>query len=178
MNTPRIPTRLRRAGLALLLASTVAATAAAQYTGPGARNLVAHTVAEVLQQPTDDRPVILTGHLVQQTGDELYLFRDSTGEITVEIDDDEFPARQPISADQLVVIRGEVEARRMRSPRIDAEKVELATATPRGAATDPAAPAQQVAPTTPAAPAARPRGPTAHRPGGVRSDDERVKSPP
>lgn len=126
MNTFRIIRPLRRSGLALLLASTVAVTAAAQYTGPGARNLVAHTVAEVLRQPTDDRPVLLTGHLVQQTGDELYLFKDATGEITVEIDDDEFPANQPIGAEQRVVIRGEVEARRLRSPRIDAEKVELA----------------------------------------------------
>lgn len=154
MNTPRITRQLRRTGLALLLASTVAGTATAQYTGPGARNMVARTVAEVLQQPTDDRPVLLTGHLVQQTGRELYLFKDSTGEITVEIDDDEFPANQPVGADQLVVIRGEVEARLMRSPRIDAEKVELAPATQHDAAADPAAPAQPGAPASPVTPGA------------------------
>lgn len=150
MNTHRITRQLRRTGLALLLASTVAATASAQYTGPGTRNMVARTVAEVLQQPTDDRPVVLTGHLVQQTGDELYLFKDSTGEITVEIDDDEFPANQPIGAEQLVVIRGEVEARRLRSPRIDAEKVELAPAAQRSAPADSATPAQRSTPADPA----------------------------
>ena len=155
MDTHRITRQLQRTGLAVLLASTVTATAVAQYTGPGTRNVVAHTVAEVLQEPTDDRPVVLTGHLVQQTGDELYLFKDSTGEITVEIDDDEFPANQPIGAEQRVVIRGEVEARLLRSTRIDAEKVELAPAAPRGAPAD-APPAQQSMPadgTTPGDPA-------------------------
>jgi len=131
MNIKPIPRPLRSAGLALLLAST-ATTAIAQYAGPGARAPttlpLATTVAEVLRDATDDRPVELTGNLVEQTGRELYLFRDDTGEITVEIDSEDFPANQQIGPDVLVKISGEVEARLMRKPRVEVERLQLAPA--------------------------------------------------
>ncbi|MDR0379254.1 MAG: NirD/YgiW/YdeI family stress tolerance protein [Candidatus Accumulibacter sp.] len=36
----------------------------------------------------DDAPVQLQGKIVRRMGDEKYLFRDASGELTVEIDDD------------------------------------------------------------------------------------------
>jgi uncharacterized protein (TIGR00156 family) len=112
---------------AVVVAFAAATTAWAQYTGPGARapasKTVARTVAEALQDATDDRPVVLTGNLVEQTGRELFLFKDTTGEIIVEIDAGDFPAGQPVGPDARVQVEGEIEARRMRKPRIEVERL-------------------------------------------------------
>ena len=113
--------------LALALGSVTAA-AVAQYVAPG-KYTSAQTVGEVLRDPVDDRPVTLTGKLVQQTGRETYLFRDDTGEIRVEIDAEAFPANQPVNADTRVQIHGEVEKRRARKPVIDVERLQLVPAT-------------------------------------------------
>ena len=82
----------------------------------------------MIREATDDRPVELTGNLVEQTGRELYLFRDATGEITVEIDSEDFPANQQIGPEVLVKITGEVEARLMRKPHVEVERLQLAPA--------------------------------------------------
>lgn len=127
-------------GIAALLAATLATTAFAQYTGPGSTQ-VARTVAEVLQDVRDDRPVELSGHIIRQTGRERYVFKDSTGEIAVEIDAEDFPPGQPVGADVLVYLTGEVEARFMRDPRIDVERVRLTPPTTTTTSPAPATPA-------------------------------------
>lgn len=114
---------------AALLAALAAASASAQYQGPGARTdatpSVVRTVAEVLRKPVDDQPVELTGTLVRQTGREAFLFRDATGEIQVEIDREDFPAAQPVGPDTRVVLTGEVETRLLRKPEIDVESLQV-----------------------------------------------------
>ena len=124
-------TRFHLAGTLLLLAA--AATASAQYTGPGARGpaalSVATTVAEVLKDPVDDRPVELTGTLMEQTGRETFVFADATGRLTVEIDAEDFPA-QPVGPEVRVHIVGEIETRLMREPRVEVEELRLASSAP------------------------------------------------
>lgn len=119
---------------AVMLAATAATTAFAQYTGPGARQDTAHaiarSVAEVLKNPVDDRPVELTGTLVRQLGRETFLFRDATGEIQVEIDAEDFPSGQQVGPDTRVVISGEVDDRPLRKPEIDVEQLRLAATAP------------------------------------------------
>lgn len=121
-----------RMAITAVLALAAATTTWAQYTGPGARHdaprTVARTVAEALKNPVDDRPVVLTGTLVRQTGRETYLFRDATGEIQVEIDHEDFPAGRAVAADTQVVIHGEVDTRLLRAPEIDVELLQLASA--------------------------------------------------
>ena len=56
----------------------------------------------------DDSPVMLKGYIVKATGDEKYQFRDNTGTITVEIDDELWQGK-PVSAKTPVVIIGEVD---------------------------------------------------------------------
>ncbi|SEL91367.1 TIGR00156 family protein [Acinetobacter sp. DSM 11652] len=56
----------------------------------------------------DDTPVKLKGYIVKATGDEKYQFRDSTGVITVDIDDELWQGK-PISAKTPVVLIGEVD---------------------------------------------------------------------
>lgn len=120
--------RRKQTGLGLLLA-LLAATASAQFTGPGARAPaslpVARTVTEILRNPTDDQPVDLTGNLLRQTGRETFVFADATGEITVEIDAEDFPAGQPVSPDVRVRITGEVETRLARAPKVEVETLSI-----------------------------------------------------
>ena len=80
-------------------------TAVAQgYTGPG---LVAVTVAEA-KNFRDDTPVVLQGKIERFLGDEKYLFTDSTGTITVEIDN-RLWAGLSINQNDTVEISGEVD---------------------------------------------------------------------
>jgi uncharacterized protein (TIGR00156 family) len=108
----------------LISLSTVAL---AQYNGPGKRAPeqlpVLRTVSEVLAKPVDDQPVRLTGTLIRQIGNETFQFRDASGEIQVEIDDDDFPQGQAVGAETRVTLVGEVETRVMRAPEIDAEQL-------------------------------------------------------
>lgn len=134
--------------VAAVLTASMATAALAQYTGPGSTQLL-RTVAEVLKDARDDTPVELTGHIIRQTGRERYVFKDSTGEIEVEIDDEDFPAGQPIDADVLVHITGEIDARFMRDPRVDVERLRVVQ--PADATTSPPA-ATPAAPATPATP--------------------------
>ena len=76
----------------LMLAFGLAGELAAQgFTGPGAGTAAGQvqtvTVIQARGLP-DDSLVILTGAIVQSLGREKYTFRDSTGDITVEIDRD------------------------------------------------------------------------------------------
>ena len=56
----------------------------------------------------DDTKVQLRGHVVKATGDEKYQFRDDTGTITVDIDDELWQGK-PISANTTVTLIGEVD---------------------------------------------------------------------
>lgn len=56
----------------------------------------------------DDSRVQLKGHIVKAIGDEKYQFRDSTGTITVDIDDDLWHGKA-LSATTVVTLLGEVD---------------------------------------------------------------------
>lgn len=93
--------------------------ASAQYTGPGAKT-PAKSVAEILKSPVDDQHVSLKGKLTKKVGSEKYIFTDGTGEIRVEIDNEDFPA-VAVDDKTTIEITGEVEKDFMESPEIDVE---------------------------------------------------------
>lgn len=68
------------------------------------------TVKTVQQALTakDDAQVELRGHVVKALGDEKYEFRDNTGTIVVEIDDELWQGR-PIAANATVTLSGKVD---------------------------------------------------------------------
>jgi len=107
-----------------LMAITMYATPAqAQFEGPGAQNQLT-TVETVALQVNDDQTVQLEGSIIEQVGDEKYIFADSTGEIRIEIDDALF-RNQRVTPDLTVAIYGEVEKDFMRSPEIDVEELSI-----------------------------------------------------
>ena len=105
----------------LALSATAAIAQPASYTGPsnvpqatnatgsysGPSNVPLMTVKQLLETGRDDQVARLQGRLVSFEGDERYTFEDATGRITVEIDNEDFPAGQSISAEQKVELTGE-----------------------------------------------------------------------
>jgi len=96
--------------------------AQAQYTGPAAAPI---TVKELLAQGKDDQYATLRGNLVKRIGGEKYLFSDGSGEITVEIDDEDLPAQQPIDAKTEVELIGDFDKDLIGSPEFDVDTVTL-----------------------------------------------------
>ncbi len=108
----------------------MASPAHAQYQGPGSRAAKVTpqgpiaTVADVLQRGRDDQRVTLTGHVVKKVGWEKYQFRDASGEIRIEIDDEVMPT-EPFDDKTKVEITGEVEKDFLRSVEIDVKAIRL-----------------------------------------------------
>jgi len=83
------------------------------FTGPGsgtnARQVQTVTVSQARNLP-DDSLVILTGTIVQSLGRERFMFRDSTGDITIEVDRNLWVLLDlSVNANDRVEIRGEID---------------------------------------------------------------------
>lgn len=86
-----------------LAAMTLTGTLQAQFSGTEA----IQTVASILGAK-DDTPVVLEGSLIQHVRGDNYLFRDATGEIEVEIDNEDFRG-EIINPEDTIRISGEVD---------------------------------------------------------------------
>ena len=64
------------------------------------------TVAEA-RELEDNVKVVLEGFIIEDKGDEMYLFKDGTGEIGLEIDKDAWKKRE-MDPEQLVRLYGEI----------------------------------------------------------------------
>ncbi|MPW31901.1 NirD/YgiW/YdeI family stress tolerance protein [Agarivorans sp. B2Z047] len=80
-------------------------TVFAAFNGPQAQGI--NTVSAALEA-RDDSYVELTGNIVKSLGNDMYLFKDQTGEIQIEIDSDVWMG-QDITPEDKVIIRGEVD---------------------------------------------------------------------
>lgn len=85
-----------------------------------------HTAQTVSQakQLRDEQFVSLKGQIVQAKGKEKYEFRDHTGTITVEIDDELWLGR-PLSSQQSITIQGEIDVSYLpfKTVEIDVDRV-------------------------------------------------------
>ncbi|WP_329842953.1 NirD/YgiW/YdeI family stress tolerance protein [Stenotrophomonas hibiscicola] len=88
---------------------------------------IASTVAKARVQ-RDEQPVVLQGTLVAKVGHQRYRFRDATGEIEVEIDDDEMPQHRTIDSSTQVELHGEVDKHRLKPTDIDVDHVHVMSA--------------------------------------------------
>ncbi|WP_158006019.1 YgiW/YdeI family stress tolerance OB fold protein [Vibrio rumoiensis] len=86
---------------------TVVVQAQGGFKGPSRSKHIIKDVISALNA-SDNTKVNLTGRLIMSLGDEDYVFQDSTGEITVEIDNDIWYGRT-ITPENHIVLRGEVE---------------------------------------------------------------------
>ena len=112
---------MKRSIVSLILTCTIAAIGApalAQYTGPSAD---LRTTVEKAKTMRDDTNVTLQGKIVQSLGGEKYLFRDSTGDIVIEIDHDKWMGLA-VSDKDVVTIYGEVD-KDWNSIEIDVDRI-------------------------------------------------------
>lgn len=79
------------------------------------------TIDKIATLP-DDSFVRLKGHILKSLTDEKYLFADTTGTITIEIDDDDFKYLT-ITPQDLIIIKGEVD-KELLSTKIDVQTIE------------------------------------------------------
>ncbi len=74
------------------------------FQGPG---LEPSSVSEALKL-NDDTPVVLIGQIEKSLGDEKYLFKDATGSVTVEIDNEDWRGVN-VTPKDTIVIQGEID---------------------------------------------------------------------
>ncbi|SOE51620.1 YgiW/YdeI family stress tolerance OB fold protein [Orrella dioscoreae] len=88
--------------------STNPATATQQqgYAGPSSIKVI--SVKELTATGRDDQKAILRGRIVSHDGDDHYTFDDGTGQIRVDIDDDDFPVGVKIDDKTQVELHGEL----------------------------------------------------------------------
>lgn len=115
---------MKRQFLTLLFVPLLSTAALAQsgYTGPGTTPQV--TTVSAAEAAADDTPVVLTGQIVKRIKGDKYEFKDATGTIQVEIDDEDWPVGQSVSESAKVRLTGEVE-RELTGREIDVDRVEL-----------------------------------------------------
>ncbi len=98
-------------------------SALATYIGPSSYP-VYRTVAEVIKDGKDDEMAVLTGNVIKRVGKERFIFRDATGEIRLDIDQEKMPS-QPFDEKSIVEVSGEVEREFMRSVEIDVHTIRI-----------------------------------------------------
>lgn len=91
------------------------------FAGPGASR---PTTVKAAQNMKDDTPVTLTGKIISQTGKDKYVFQDATGQITVEIDAEDFRG-QTVTPDTIIRISGEVDKDWNRPAEIDVKRLDV-----------------------------------------------------
>lgn len=94
-----------------LVAASVALTAALATANTAVNQQAISTPVMTVKQALaakDDTKVQVKGYVVKAIGDEKYQFRDATGSITVDIDDDLWHGK-PIAANTPVTLIGEVD---------------------------------------------------------------------
>ncbi|WP_368565588.1 NirD/YgiW/YdeI family stress tolerance protein [Pseudoxanthomonas sp. UTMC 1351] len=100
----------------------VPALAPAQYLGPGATPEV--TTVFAANSAADDTPATLEGKLVRKISHDDYEFKDDTGSMRVEIDDDVLSLGRSIDASTKLRLIGEVD-KGMIAVEIDVKRVEI-----------------------------------------------------
>jgi uncharacterized protein (TIGR00156 family) len=97
------------------------------FTGPGSgkngRQVQTVTVIQAKNLP-DNSLVILTGSIVQSFGHEKYTFRDSTGDIIIDVERDLWALLDlSVGANDRVEIRGEIDIENHRMAEIDVKYI-------------------------------------------------------
>lgn len=112
----------------LMATGLVAATTISMANTAVNQSAIAPKTTTVKQALTyrDDTKVQLKGYIVKSVGDEKYQFRDNTGTMTVDIDDELWNGRA-ISAKTPVIIKGEVDIdyKPMKRVEIDVDSVQF-----------------------------------------------------
>lgn len=92
----------------------------AQYQGPSL-GAITH-LKTVLDDPIDNKAVVLKGYLINKITHEDYTFSDGEHTIRVEVDDHAFP-REPFDENTLIEIHGKVDKDYFKTPEIEVDSI-------------------------------------------------------
>ncbi len=107
--------------LIFLILLAISTTASAEFVGPGStKSLV---TAKSVSEMNDDDNVILEGYILKKISSEHFIFKDSTGEIEIEIDNEDFRGVK-VTPETKVRISGEID-KDSGSATVDVDTVEL-----------------------------------------------------
>ncbi len=84
-------------------------------------NMIIETVADV-KNKSDETIVVMQGQIAKALGDEKYMFTDKTGEIIIEIDDEDFNG-VTVTAGEMVEISGEVDKEMMKPAKVEVKSI-------------------------------------------------------
>ncbi|MCK5829273.1 MAG: NirD/YgiW/YdeI family stress tolerance protein [Methylococcales bacterium] len=105
----------------LLFALAFSTGAYAEFVGPGATSSL--TTVKSIGSMKDDDKITLEGFIIKETRSEHYTFKDSTGEIEVEIDNKDFRGLKVTPKTKIRIV-GEVD-KDWTSTTVDADYLEI-----------------------------------------------------
>ncbi len=85
------------------------------------KNAVIETVADA-KNKSDETMIILQGQIAKALGDEKYMFTDKTGEIIIEIDNDDFNG-VTVTEGEMIEISGEIDKDMMKPAKVDVQTI-------------------------------------------------------
>lgn len=106
----------------LAVAGALLLSSAAMAENHSAKNVTLSKVSD-LQNAADDSTVYIQGYLIQNLGDEMYVFQDETGKINVEIDDDMIG--NALAPNTIVWIAATVDNENGEPVTLEAEEIQL-----------------------------------------------------
>ena len=112
--------------LSTALICSLAALASAQMKGGfsgNTDNITITTVNQVENLP-DETYVTMQGNITSQVGHEKYMFKDETGTLKIEIDDDDWHGLT-VSAEDKIQIQGEVDKSWTKPTKIEVDSIQI-----------------------------------------------------
>jgi len=85
------------------------------------QNVAIETVQDV-KNKSDDTFVVMQGKIAKALGDDKYAFTDKTGEIVIEIDNDEFNG-VTVMEGEMLEISGDVDKEMMKDAKVDVKTI-------------------------------------------------------
>lgn len=85
------------------------------------QEMAIETVADA-KDKADDTIVVLQGYIAKSLGDDKYAFTDKTGEIIIEIDDDEFDGVS-VTSGEMIEIMGEIDKDSKKPAKVEVKTI-------------------------------------------------------
>lgn len=108
--------------LSLTLLLTISSTAVAGFSGSNGDSPKS-TVAQALKVKKDDTPIQLTGKIIRQIDNDEFIFRDATGEIKIDVEDEAWQGLN-VSPNETITIFGKVDHEAFEANTIDVYRVQ------------------------------------------------------
>lgn len=119
--------KLLMLSFAVLVGTTLSVAAAEQNNKGGFQNNNQDkiiTVTEIAELKDGDY-VVMQGNILEKTGEETYNFKDNTGTMLIEIDDDNW-AGITVTPNDIVIIEGEIDKNLVEPTIIEVDTVRMA----------------------------------------------------